>query len=435
MANIIVVGSQWGDEGKGKVVDILTTEADVVARYQGGANAGHTVVIGGKQHILHLIPSGILHPGKKCIIGNGVVIDPAALLEEMDGLAAMGMALEGSLYISKKAHVIMPYHKALDGANESSKGGGKIGTTGRGIGPCYTEKMSRSGVRVSDLVDPELLKEKVAKNVAESNRVLKEIFGADGFDPNKVFEEYEAYGKRLKPFVADTSLMLNHAHDDGKRILFEGAQGTMLDIDHGTYPFVTSSNSTAGGALTGTGFGPTKIDGVLGVVKAYTTRVGAGPFPTELTDKTGDLIQAKGREFGATTGRRRRCGWFDAVVVRYAARVNGFTGLCLTKLDVLDEVETIKICNGYKYKGEILREMPCEPEVFAACEPIYEEVPGWMSNTVGVTAMDALPKAARDYIKRLKDDVGVDFAMVSTGPDRDETIVIYNPFSWNREVI
>ena len=435
MANIVVVGTQWGDEGKGKIVDLLTAEADMVVRYQGGANAGHTVVVEGEQHILHLIPSGILHPGKKCVIGNGVVIDPATLLSEMDELAAKGVPLEGSLRISRSAHVIMPYHKALDGAHESKKGGDKIGTTGRGIGPCYSEKMARTGIRMSDLVNPERLKEKVARNVEDMNTLLKNVYGAEGFDADKVFEEYNGYGKRLAPFVTDTTVLVAEACSGGKDILLEGAQGTMLDIDFGTYPFVTSSSSTAGGACTGTGLGPTKIDGVLGVVKAYTTRVGAGPFPTELTDKTGDLIQSRGREFGATTGRRRRCGWFDAVVVRFAARINGLTGLCLTKLDVLDECEKILICNAYRYKGEVIKEMPSELEVFSQCEPIYEEVPGWMSSTVGKTSMADLPKAAQDYVKRLHEDIGVEFVMVSTGPDRDETIVNYNPFSWKREVI
>ncbi|HLB24927.1 MAG TPA: adenylosuccinate synthase [Nitrospirota bacterium] len=435
MANIVVVGSQWGDEGKGKIVDLLTAEADVVARYQGGNNAGHTVVIGAQQHILHLIPSGILHPGKKCVIGNGVVIDPAALLDEMDGLSAKGIAPEGSLFISKKAHVIMPYHKAIDGASEGRKGGRKIGTTGRGIGPCYADKMSRTGIRMSDLVDEELLREKIRINIAEVNLAFEKLYGLEVYDPEKVFREYAGYGRRLGPFLADTSLLLHNASIGGKDILFEGAQGTMLDVDHGTYPFVTSSSSTAGGACTGTGFAPTKIDGVLGVVKAYTTRVGAGPFPTELTDETGDLIQKRGREFGATTGRRRRCGWMDAVVVRYAARVNGLTGLCLTKLDVLDECAAIRICNAYRYKGEILKEMPCEPEVFAMCEPIYQEVPGWMSSTLGKTSFSELPARAQEYVKRLQHDIGLEFAVISTGPDRDETIINCNPFSWKREVI
>ena len=435
MANIVVVGTQWGDEGKGKIVDLLTAEADVVVRYQGGNNAGHTVVIGGQQHILHLIPSGILHSGKKCVVGNGVVIDPASILEEMDGLVAKGIRLEGHLMISKNAHVIMPYHKQLDGASEGRKGGGKIGTTGRGIGPCYVDKMGRSGIRMSDLVDPERLRDKLLHNVAEANLLLKAVYGAEGSDPDKVYEEYTAYGKRLAPYVADTSLFLDKAYRENKDILFEGAQGTMLDVDHGTYPFVTSSSSTAGGACTGTGFGPTRIDGVLGVVKAYTTRVGAGPFPTELTDKVGDLIQSRGREFGATTGRRRRCGWFDSVVVRYAARVNGLTGLCLTKLDVLDECDRLHICNAYRYKGEILKELPTEPEVFAECQPIYEEVPGWMATTLGKTSFSELPQAAQDYVNRLQDEVGVEFAIISTGPDRDETIISCNPFSWKREVI
>ncbi len=432
MSNIVVVGTQWGDEGKGKIVDLLTGEAEFVARYQGGANAGHTVVIGGRQHILHLIPSGVLHEGKKCVIGNGVVIDPAALIEEMDGLSARGVRLDGSLFISRNAHVIMPYHKTLDGANEAGKGSSKLGTTGRGIGPCYSEKMARTGIRMSDLADPERLKEKVRHNVSEYNVLLKSVHGVDGFDWEGVYRDYSAYGARLAPYVADASLMLHRADSEGRNILFEGAQGTMLDVDHGTYPFVTSSSSTAGGACTGTGIGPTRIDGVLGVAKAYTTRVGAGPFPTELTDKTGGLLQARGREFGATTGRRRRCGWFDAVVVRYAVRVNGITGLCLTKLDVLDECGEVNICTAYKYKGDILREMPGEPHVFSRCEPVYEKVPGWKKSTAGRTAMPELPQAARDYIKRLEDYTGAEFAMVSTGPDRDETIMVGTPFSWKR---
>ena len=435
MANIVVVGSQWGDGGKGKIVDLLTAEAEVVVRYQGGANAGHTVVIGGQQYILHLIPSGVMHQGKKCVIGNGVVIDPATLLEEMDGLSGKGIKLDGSLFISKNAHVIMPYHKALDCAIESRKAGNKIGTTGRGIGPCYSEKMARTSIRMSDLVNPEWLLEKVKHNVQEYNLLLKAVYGAEGFNADKVYEEYLAYGERLAPFVTDSSLLLHNADTDGRDILFEGAQGTMLDVDHGTYPFVTSSSSTAGGACTGTGLGPTKIDGVLGVAKAYTTRVGAGPFPTELTDKSGDLLQSKGKEFGATTGRRRRCGWFDTVVVRYAVRINGITGLCLTKLDVLDECEKIYICNAYKYKGEILKEMPTEPHVFAECVPVYEEMPGWMSSTAGMTSIDQLPQATRDYIKRLEEHTGVEFVMISTGPDRDETIINCNPFSWKREII
>jgi len=435
MANIVVVGTQWGDEGKGKIVDLLTAEADVVVRYQGGNNAGHTVVIGGQQHILHLVPSGIMHQGKKCVIGNGVVIDPEAILEEMDGLRAKGIVLEDNLLISKRAHVIMPYHKALDGASELKKGGSKIGTTGRGIGPCYADKMARTGIRMSDLADPEKLRDKISRCLPEINLVLDRIYGLKGYELEEVYGEYKEYGRRLAPFLADTSLFLDEASKNSRDILFEGAQGTMLDVDHGTYPFVTSSSSTAGGACTGTGFGPTKIDGVLGVVKAYTTRVGAGPFPTELKDAAGDLIQQRGKEFGATTGRRRRCGWFDSVVVRYAARVNGLTGLCLTKLDVLDECDRIYICGAYRYKGDIMKEMPCEPDVFALCEPVYQEVPGWMATTVGKTEVSQLPVRAQEYIKRLEDQAGVEFSIISTGPDRDETIIKSNPFSWRREVL
>ncbi|MGC2423782.1 MAG: adenylosuccinate synthase [Nitrospirota bacterium] len=430
MANIVVVGTQWGDEGKGKIVDLLTSEADVVARYQGGNNAGHTVVIGGKQHILHLIPSGILHNGKKCVIGNGVVIDPAAILEELDGLAKNGFTPGANLLISKRAQVIMPWHKALDGADEGKKGGDKIGTTGRGIGPCYAEKMSRTGVRISDLIDEAMLKEKIFRNTEEMNLLLKCVYGAEGFDAREVFEEYSGYGRRLKAFIADASLFLEEAIKDGKNVLFEGAQGTMLDIDHGTYPFVTSSNSTAGGACTGTGVPPTAIDGVLGVVKAYTTRVGAGPFPTELTDKTGELLQERGREFGATTGRRRRCGWFDSVVARYSVRINGVTGFCLTKLDVLDECDKLYICTAYKYKGEILKDMPSEIDIFSECEPVYEEMEGWKSSTAGVKELENLPARAREYVSRLEELSGAPFSIISTGPDRDETIMLESPFSW-----
>ncbi len=430
MANIVVVGAQWGDEGKGKIVDLLTSEADVVARYQGGNNAGHTVVIGGKQHILHLIPSGMLHKDKKCVIGNGVVIDPAAILEELDGLAQNGVIPGDNLLISKRAQVIMPWHKALDGANEGKKGGAKIGTTGRGIGPCYSEKMARTGVRISDLVDDGLLKEKIFKNTEDTNLLLNCVFGAEGFDAGKIFEEYRGYGQRLKDFIGDASLFLAEAIGGGKKVLFEGAQGTMLDIDHGTYPFVTSSNSTAGGACTGTGVPPTAIDGVLGVIKAYTTRVGAGPFPTELLDKTGDLIQERGREFGATTGRRRRCGWFDSVVARYAVRINGVTGFCLTKLDVLDACEKIRICSAYRYKGSLLKDMPTELDIFSRCEPIYEEMDGWKSSTAGIRDFGDLPVPARDYINRLEELSGAPFSIISTGPDRNETIMLENPFSW-----
>jgi len=435
MANIVILGTQWGDEGKGKIVDLLTGEADLVVRFQGGANAGHTVVIGNQQYILHLVPSGILHPGKACLIGNGVVIDPVTLIEEMDGVAAKGIDIDGRLYISKNAHVIMPYHKLLDGAAEARRGGRMIGTTGRGIGPCYSDKMARTGIRMYDLANPDRLRDALEKNIEHVNRMIVDVYEGEPLDVETIFEEYSKCGERLKPHLADVSLMVAEAKKAGKAVLIEGAQGTMLDIDHGTYPFVTSSNPTAGGACTGIGIGPTGIDGVLGIVKAYTTRVGSGPFPTELTDETGDHIQKKGAEFGATTGRKRRCGWFDAVIVRYAARVNGLTGMCLTKLDVLDELGTLSICNGYKYKGEVYSEMPTEPDIYAECEPIYEVVPGWKANTKGVTKYADLPKAARDYIERIEEIVGVPFALISTGPDRDETIIKQNPFSWKREVI
>jgi len=352
MANIIVVGAQWGDEGKGKIVDLLTEHVSVVARFQGGHNAGHTVVIGDEQFILHLIPSGILHDEKICLIGNGVVVDPAALIEEIDALKERGLNVNGRLFVSDNAHLIMPYHVAIDKGSEKSKGKERIGTTGRGIGPCYVDKMARTGIRVGDLLRPDAFRNNLERNLEHINLLMQHIYQSEPFDTNKIVSAYMSYAEQLRPFIQDTEYLVSSYLDEGKNILLEGAQGTLLDVDHGTYPFVTSSSPTAGGACAGLGIGPTRINGVLGIIKAYTTRVGEGPFPTEQNNKLGENLRAKGGEYGATTGRPRRCGWFDGVAARYAVRINGLTGLALTKLDVLDDMEEIKVCTGYMLKGE-----------------------------------------------------------------------------------
>ena len=428
MPVLVVVGAQWGDEGKGKIIDLLTQRADIVARYQGGHNAGHTVVVGMEEFILHLIPSGILHKGKKCLIGNGVVVDPAALLEEMDGLKKRGIKFEDGLFISKNAHLIMPYHKALDVASEKLKGNKKIGTTGRGIGPAYADKISRKGIRMADLLDPETFREKLATNVGEANFLLERFYNAPLVNQDQVFLEYMEYAKRLKKYIVDTSLMLNEAIAKGKKVLAEGAQGTHLDVDHGTYPFVTSSSPTAGGACTGLGIGPNTITEIVGIVKAYTTRVGSGPFPTELEDKTGELLRERGREYGATTGRARRCGWVDTLIIRHAARVNGFTSMAITKLDVLDTFDELKICVGYKYKGKLYEEMPSELAVLEQGTPQYITMPGWKQTTIGIKKYDDLPKKARAYIEKVCKLSGVKASIVSTGARRDETIIMEQPF-------
>jgi len=428
MSNIIVTGAQWGDEGKGKIVDLLTIDADYIVRYQGGHNAGHTVVIGNKEFILHLIPSGILHPGKKCVIGNGVVIDPHALITEIDALKERGIEVKDNLFISGRAHIIMPYHRAIEKESEKLKGSLRIGTTGRGIGPTYADKMARVGIRVADLIDSEVFKDKLKINIQEMNYFLDKLYSAKGFILDDVYNEYMGYAERLRNFVVDTSLLINKAIDEGKNVLFEGAQGTHLDVDHGTYPYVTSSNATAGGACTGTGVGPTKIDRVLGVVKAYTTRVGSGPFPTELKDKTGEFLRERGREYGATTGRPRRCGWFDAPATSYAAKVNGFTDIALTKLDVLDDLEEIKICTGYMYNGRRYDELPSELKILEGCEPIYESLEGWKVSTSGISRYDDLPQKAKAYINRLKELISVEITIISTGFRRDETITLKKIF-------
>lgn len=427
MANIIIVGTQWGDEGKGKIVDLLMDRFDAVARYQGGTNAGHTVVVGDKKFVLHLIPSGVIHRGKKCIIGNGVVVDPQALLEEIKILADLGVTIENNLYVSEDAHVVMPYHKILDQFGEIRWGGQKIGTTGRGIGPAYMDKVGRAGIRMRDLREPELLEEKIEFNLAEKNPVLKERCKHNGFTVKGLKEELLSLADEILPLLSDTSLVINRLMDEDHNILFEGAQGTALDIDLGTYPFVTASSSTAGGACTGLGVGPTRINGAIGVVKAYTTRVGGGPFPTELKDELGEKLRQRGQEFGATTGRPRRCGWFDAVVVRYAIRVNALDTLALTKLDVLDECDTIKICTAYKSPQGILREFPRDAHILEQCEPIYEEAKGWKTPISDISDYKALPPACRGYVERLKELVNGDFSIISSGPRRDQTIILNTP--------
>ena len=428
MANIIILGTQWGDEGKGKIVDLLTEKADCIIRYQGGHNAGHTIVVGKEKFVLHLIPSGILHEGKKCVIGNGIALDPHALIEEIEDLATRGIRVGKNFKISDACHLIMPYHRAIDKQSEEMKGTRRIGTTGRGIGPAYVDKMARIGIRTGDLAHPALFREKLEQNLSEMNYLMEKLFKTHGFDLETLYADAMAVGERLSPYITDTSLYLWNERQNGSQLLFEGAQGTHLDIDHGTYPFVTSSNASAGGALTGTGVGPTAIDGVIGITKAYTTRVGSGPFPTELSDASGEYLRKQGSEFGATTGRARRCGWFDALVVRYAARVNGLTGIVLTKIDVLDELDTIKICTGYTLHGQHISEFPRHLSDIEAAVPVYEELPGWKTSLRGAREMSDLPIAAKNYIRRIEEITGVPVVMVSTGSERSETIVIQDPF-------
>lgn len=421
MSVVVVVGTQWGDEGKGKIVDVLSEEAELIVRYQGGHNAGHTVVINNEKFILHLIPSGILHKNKLCIIGNGVVIAPQALLQEIDGLRKRGIKVDDNLLISKNAHLIMPYHVLLDTQSERTTKV-KIGTTGRGIGPAYTHKAQRIGIRIVDLLEPDIFREKLEQNLEEVNFILKERYGVEPLNGNAIFNEYMDYAKRLSAYISDTEIVINDAIMKGKKVLLEGAQGTLLDVDHGTYPFVTSSNPVAGGACVGAGIGPTKISSVLGVVKAYTTRVGEGPFPTELKDEIGELLRIKGGEFGATTGRPRRTGWLDAVVLRHAMRVNGITGLVITKLDILDELDTIKICIGYKYEGRLYEEMPKEFRIFSQAEPVFIELKGWKEKTTGIRDYNKLPEKARFYIRKIEELLGAPVLLISTGQRRDELI-------------
>jgi len=429
MANIVLVGAQWGDEGKGKVVDIYTEFADAVVRFQGGSNAGHTVVIGDKKIILHQIPSGILHPNKLCIIGNGVVLDLETLGEEINGLKSQGFFQnEAQLLISEAAHIVLPYHRSLDVGKEKKAGENKIGTTGRGIGPAYEDKISRSGIRLIDLFDEKTFKESLEKKVAEKNFLLTRYLNQEGFDASVLFEKYSALAKRFKANVVNTSVIINQLIEKKKNILFEGAQGTLLDIDHGTYPFVTSSNTVAAAACIGSGIGPTKIDRVIGVVKAYTTRVGEGPFPTELSDEIGIRLKERGKEFGATTGRPRRCGWLDIVALRHAIRVNGFTNLALTKLDVLTGLKKIKLCRAYKFKGKEISEFPSSIQILKNCEPIYEEVDGWQEELTGIKKYSDLPKNAQRYIRIIEKLLGVKFILISLGFEREETIILTSPF-------
>ena len=418
--NLAVLGAQWGDEGKGKIVDLLTPHFSAVARYQGGHNAGHTVYVRGQKFVLHLIPSGILHPGVTCLIGNGVVIDPQALFREVDELAGMGVSVTGRLIVSEKARVILPYHRELDVLSEARRGERKIGTTSRGIGPAYEDKIGRRGVRVCDLLgDRDALAQSVRDNVHARNQIIRDAT----LDWKPVLEQLVDYGERLRPMVGDVSLCLANLRRDGRRTLYEGAQATLLDIDHGTYPFVTSSNASVGGVCTGLGVPPSAIDGVLGVAKAYTTRVGEGPLPTELSGGLADRLRESGQEYGASTGRPRRCGWYDAVVVRYSARINGIDALALTKLDVLDGLPEVRICTGYQTSGGLLTEFPADLRVLGRAEPVYETLPGWTDATRGVTTLAALPAPAQRYIRRLEEVSGVPCAIVSTGSDRSETIV------------
>jgi adenylosuccinate synthase len=418
--NIAVLGAQWGDEGKGKIVDMLTRHFSTVARYQGGHNAGHTVFVQGKKFVLHLIPSGILHPGVTCVIGNGVVIDPQALFKEIDELAASGIVVDGRLLISEKAHVILPYHRELDVLSEARRGERKIGTTSRGIGPAYEDKIGRRGIRICDVLgDRTALEQDLRDNVSARNRIIKD----STLDWQPLLRQLIAFGERIRPWVGDVSLRLAETMREGKGVLFEGAQATLLDIDHGTYPFVTSSNASVGGICTGLGVPPRAIGGVLGVAKAYTTRVGEGPLPTELTGELAHRLRESGQEYGASTGRPRRCGWYDAVIVRYSARINGLDALALTKLDVLDGLPEVRICTGYRTERGILSEFPADLRALASAEPVYETLPGWSAPTKGVTSMEQLPTDARRYIERLEEVSGVTCAIISTGSDRGETIV------------
>lgn len=432
MANVVVIGTQWGDEGKGKIVDLLTERADCVVRFQGGNNAGHTLVVEGRQFICHLIPSGILHPGKICMIGNGVVIDPTVLIREIKNLVAHDVSITPeNLVISRYAHVIMPYHRILDAARETRKGTAKIGTTGRGIGPCYEDKVARNGIRVHDLLAPEALRAKLENNLEEKNFLLTQFFGEKPLDPRAVEEEYLAYGETLAPYADSVSERLDDAVRKGRSILFEGAQGTQLDIDHGTYPFVTSSNTVAGNACCGSGIGPSRIDRVLGVVKAYTTRVGEGPFPTELDNETGETIRRTGGEFGATTGRPRRCGWLDMVVVRTSMRLNGLAALAVTKLDVLTGLPKLKIAVSYRCGDETLSAVPAELNALRECHPIYEEFSGWDESLRAIRRFEDLPANTRRYLNAMEEIAGIPLEVVSVGPGRDETIVRQHPFHSN----
>ena len=431
MANVVIVGTQWGDEGKGKIVDLLTRYADYVVRFQGGNNAGHTLVVEGKKFVFHLIPSGILYESKMCMIGNGVVIDPEVLLAEMQELADTGLPVTPErLMISENAHLIMPYHKSLDLNQEAAlKGSKKIGTTGRGIGPCYGDKILRKGIKIGDLLDEDLFRDKLRDNIEEKNFLLTKRLNSEPVSFEDIYSQFQTLAEKLAPFLGNISVELDQARKGGKHILFEGAQGTQLDIDHGTYPFVTSSNTVASNACTGSGFGPVYIDAVIGILKAYTTRVGSGPFPSELFDETGEQLQQKGGEFGATTGRKRRCGWLDSVVANDAIRLNSITGLAVTKLDVLSGQSTLKIATSYEAYGKKYTSMPSNIRLTEKVKPAYEEIPGWQEDIGSARNIEDLPQKARDYIKRIEDITETPAAIISVGPARDETLLLNNPFA------
>ena len=426
--NVVVIGTQWGDEGKGKIVDLLTDTVAAVVRFQGGHNAGHTLVIDGEKTVLHLIPSGILRENVQCLIGNGVVLSPEALLTEMEGLEAKGVPARERLKISSSCPLILSYHVALDQAREKARGKAAIGTTGRGIGPAYEDKVSRRGLRLDDLFHRERFAAKLGEVLDYHNFVLQNYYKSDPVDFQQVLEQSLNWAEQLEPMTADVTGLLHDYRDRGDSVLYEGAQGALLDIDHGTYPFVTSSNTTSGGAATGSGMGPRGLDYVLGITKAYTTRVGAGPFPTELSDKMGEHLARRGHEFGSTTGRARRCGWFDAVALLRSNQINSVSGMCITKLDVLDGLDTIRICVGYQCDGKKLESLSLAADVLEGCEPVYEEMPGWQQSTVGVQSYDELPENACAYLRRIEEIVGVPVDIISTGPDREETIILRNPF-------
>jgi len=426
--NVVVIGTQWGDEGKGKVVDLLTDRAHAVVRFQGGHNAGHTLVIDGRQTVLHLVPSGVLRDRVQCLIGNGVVLSPEALLDEIEMLEAGGVPAAERLGISEACPLILPYHIALDQAREKARGSKAIGTTGRGIGPAYEDKVSRRGIRLGELMDPEHFKERLREVMDYHNFALKSYFDFGAVDYQAVLDLALAQGERIRPMVADVTGVLHRLRNEGKNVMFEGAQGALLDIDHGTYPYVTSSNTTAGGAATGTGVGPRYLDYVLGIVKAYTTRVGAGPFPTELFDSVGEHLGAKGHEFGATTGRKRRCGWLDAVALRRSLEINSVSGLCITKLDVLDGLDSVKICVAYRLDGVEVDAPPVGADRFERCEPVLTELPGWTESSAGVRSFEDLPRNARTYLRTIEEVCGAPIDIISTGPDREETVVLRHPF-------
>ena len=427
MSVVAVVGAQWGDEGKGRVIDLLAAKARLVARYQGGSNAGHTVINDLGTFKLHLVPAGIFNPEVVCVVGAGVVVDPRALLAEIAELTARGVSVD-KLFVSDRAHVVLSYHMLLDRLEEESRGADQIGTTGRGIGPAYVDKVARIGIRMCDLLDPSAFRAKLRANLAQKNPIVTKVYGAEPLDEASIFDEYLAYGERLARHIVDTGLVVQDAVERGDNVLLEGGQGTLLDLDHGTYPFVTSSSPLAGGGCAGAGLGPTRVDRSVGVFKAYVTRVGAGPFPTELTDEHGERLRERGGEFGTTTGRARRCGWFDAVLARYSARLNGFDAAVLTKLDVLDAEPVLRICTGYRLDGEIVRSVPASLTALGRCEPVYEELPGWRESTAGARTLAELPLAARRYVERLEALIGCPIEVISVGPSREQRIVLAEPF-------